>query len=249
MDPTIQREDVIEIDLREILDFLISKILYILITGAVFAVAALAVNVVLISPKYTSTTSMYVLNRQTNESVTSSDIQSSTYLTNDYMKMCESRTVIESVIANLGLDRTYEEVLEDTKVTTASDTRVISISFTDEDPYLARDMANAIRTVAAEHIQNIMNTEAVNVVDEANIPTRKSSPKTKRNVIIAGLLGILLAVAFYGVIFMTNDKIITSEDIERYLGLSILGTLPLEKQEVKDKKSRKKKMKKMRHKR
>lgn len=240
MDPTLQKEDGIEIDLGELLAFLLGKLGYIILSGLMFGLVALAITVFLITPKYTSTTSFYVLNRQTNESITSSDIQSSTYLTNDYMEMCKSRTVIETVITKLNLDMDYGDVLASTSVSTVSDTRVVSIKYTDEDPYMARDIANAIRDAAAEHIQSVMNTEAVNIVDEANIPTVKSSPSIKKNVLIAGIMGVFLILIFYVIIFITNDKITTTEDIERYLGLSILGTLPLEKEEVKQKKARKK---------
>lgn len=240
MDPTLQKEDEIEIDLGEILAFLLGKLGYIILSGLMLALVSLAITVFLLTPKYTSTTSFYVLNRQTNESITSSDIQSSTYLTNDYMEMCKSRTVIETVITKLDLDMDYEDVLAATSVSTVSDTRVVSIKYTDEDPYMARDIANAIRDAAAEHIQSVMNTEAVNIVDEANIPTVKSSPSIKKNVLIAGIVGVFLALVFYVIMFITNDKITTTEDIERYLGLSILGTLPLEKEEVKQKKARKK---------
>lgn len=243
MDPIIQREDEFEIDLGEIFIYFLSKAKYILLTGVIFGVFALAITVFLIPAKYTSTTKFYVLNRQTNESITSSDIQSSTYLTNDYMGLSQSRTVIESVITKLDLDMSYEEVLEAMDVSVVSDTRIVSISFTSTDPYLAHDIANNIRIVASEHIQTVMNTEAVNVVDEANIPTVKSSPSITVNVLIAGVLGVVLAFVFYTVIFLSNDKITTTEDIERYLGLSIIGVLPLEKEEVKASKSRKKKQK------
>lgn len=53
-------------------------------------------------------------------------------------------------------------------------------------------MADAIRVAASDHIQNVMNTEAVNVVDEANIPDEPVSPSIKKN----GLIGAI-AGAFY----------------------------------------------------
>ena len=35
---------------------------------------------------------------------------------------------------------------------------------------MASQIADAIRVAAADHIQNVMNTEKKNMVDEANIP-------------------------------------------------------------------------------
>lgn len=246
METNLQNEEEIEIDMGELLRYLAGKAGYIILTALAFAVLALAVTTFCMTPRYTSTTKMYVLNRQTNEGVTSSDLQSSTYLTKDYMEMIRSRTVIEAVIADLNLNSTYEDVLGQIDVSAASDTRVIAISVTDKDPYEARDIANAVRNAAAAHIQSVMNTEAVTVVDEANIPTKKSSPSTIKNVAIAGGVGLFLALAVCVVLYLMNDKVTTAEDVERYLGLSVLASMPLEEEEVRRKKARKKLEKKKR---
>ena len=246
METNLQNEEEIEIDMGELLRYLAGKAGYIILTALAFAVLALAVTTFCMTPLYTSTTKMYVLNRQTNEGVTSSDLQSSTYLTKDYMEMIRSRTVIEAVIADLNLNSTYEDVLGQIDVSAASDTRVIAISVTDKDPYEARDIANAVRNAAAAHIQSVMNTEAVTVVDEANIPTKKSSPSTIKNVAIAGGVGLFLALVVCVVLYLMNDKVTTAEDVERYLGLSVLASMPLEEEEVRRKKARKKLEKKKR---
>lgn len=246
METNLQNEEEIEIDMGELLRYLAGKAGYIILTALAFAVLALAVTTFCMTPRYTSTTKMYVLNRQTNEGVTSSDLQSSTYLTKDYMEMIRSRTVIEAVIADLNLNSTYEDVLGQIDVSAASDTRVIAISVTDKDPYEARDIANAVRNAAAAHIQSVMNTEAVTVVDEANIPTKKSSPSTIKNVAIAGGVALFLALVVCVVLYLMNDKVTTAEDVERYLGLSVLASMPLEEEEVRRKKARKKLEKKKR---
>lgn len=246
METNLQNEEEIEIDMGELLCYLAGKAGYIILTALAFAVLALAVTTFCMTPRYTSTTKMYVLNRQTNEGVTSSDLQSSTYLTKDYMEMIRSRTVIEAVIADLNLNSTYEDVLGQIDVSAASDTRVIAISVTDKDPYEARDIANAVRNAAAAHIQSVMNTEAVTVVDEANIPTKKSSPSTIKNVAIAGGVALFLALVVCVVLYLMNDKVTTAEDVERYLGLSVLASMPLEEEEVRRKKARKKLEKKKR---
>ncbi|MDY4668902.1 MAG: protein-tyrosine kinase, partial [Oliverpabstia sp.] len=156
----------------------------------------------------------------------------------DYAELIKSRTVTEAVIAKLGLDMNHEDLIGKMTVETTTDTRIVTIKIVDEDPYMARDIANAIRDTAAEHIQNVMNSEAVNVVDEANIPDKKFSPSTMKNGMIAGLLGCFLAVAIILIGHISNDTIKTSEDVERYLGLSTLGTIPLNKDDVKSKKKK-----------
>lgn len=238
MEQNQQRDDEIEIDLREIFSLLISKIGIIILSGLILALVAIVGTKLFITPQYQSITKMYVLTKQNNDTLTNSDLQTSTLLTKDYAELIKSRTVTEAVIAKLGLDMNHEDLIGKMTVETTTDTRIVTIRIVDEDPYMARDIANAIRDTAAEHIQNVMNSEAVNVVDEANIPDKKFSPSTMKNGMIAGLLGCFLAVAIILIGYISNDTIKTSEDVERYLGLSTLGTIPLNKDDVKSKKKK-----------
>lgn len=232
------RDDEMEIDLREIFSLLISKIGIIILSGVILALVVIVGTKLFITPQYQSITKMYVLTKQNESALTNSDLQTSTLLTKDYAELIKSRTVTEAVIAKLGLDLTHEQLLGKLEVETTTDTRIVTIKVLDEDPYMARDVANAVRDTAAEHIQNVMNSEAVNVVDEANIPDQKYSPNTMKNGFIAGVLGCFLAVAIILVQHISNDTIKSSEDVEKYLGLSTLGTIPLNKDDVKAKKKR-----------
>ncbi|WP_242835956.1 hypothetical protein [Butyrivibrio sp. FCS014] len=61
---------------------------------------------------------------------------------------------------------------------------------------MAMQIANCIREVASEHITNVMDIDAINVAETANVPTRKSGPSVARWTVIAGFLGAL-AIAFF----------------------------------------------------
>lgn len=170
MEQNQMNNDEIEIDLREIFSVLLSHLGIIILSGLVLGLVAIVGTKVFITPQYQSVTKMYVLAKQNNDTLTSADMQTSTLLTKDYAEMIQSRTVTEAVIAQLGLDMTHEQLVKKISVSNTTDTRIITISVLDKDPYMARDIANAVRDTAAEHIKNVMNSEAVNVVDEANIP-------------------------------------------------------------------------------
>lgn len=236
MEQNQQRNDELEIDLWEIIRVLWSRAPVIILSGIVLALVAIVGTKLFITPQYQSTTRMYVLAKQNNDTLTNSDLQTSTLLTNDYAELIQSRTVTEAVIAQMNLDLTHEELLAKLEVTVPADTRILTISVTDPDPYMVRDLANTIRDTASEHIQQVMDVEAVNVADEANIPEQPVSPNTMRNGLIAGVLGCVIAVAVILIQYLTNDTIKTSEDVERYLQLSTLGMIPLDENEKKNSK-------------
>ena len=230
----------IEIDVLELFHVLLNKFWIILLAGIIAGLAFIGGTILFITPQYESTTKMYVLSKQDNNTLTQQDMQTSLSLTKDYAEMIQSRTVTEAVIAQLGLDMTHEQLVNKISVSNTTDTRIITISVLDKDPYMARDIANAVRDTAAEHIKNVMNSEAVNVVDEANIPAEKYSPSVSKNGLIGGVLGCMIAVAIILIRFIMNDTIQTAEDVERYLQLSTLGTIPLLQTDKKKKKRAKK---------
>lgn len=233
--------DEIEIDLGEVFHLVISKLGVIILSGILLGVLSIIGTMLFITPKYESTTKIMVLNKQDNNTLTSADMQTSTQLTKDYAELIQSRTVLEGVIAQLNLDMTYKEMLQKVSVETSSDSRIVSISVTDEDPYTASEIANAVRDMAAEHIQSVMDIEAVNVVDTANIPNEKASPSLAKNGVIGGLLGVIIAMAAVIIIYLTNDTIKVEEDVERYLGLSVLGSIPFSEKEIRSKKKKSRK--------
>ena len=241
METNQQNQDEIEIDLLELLRVLCSKIGYVILAALALGLLMVLVSKVLMKPQYESTTKMYVLSKQDSNSstVTSGDLQASSLLTKDYAELIQSRQVAETVIAQLNLELTYEEFLKKITVTTQNDTRILSITVKDEDPYVASQIADAIRVAAADHIQNVMNTEAVNVVDEANIPDEPVSPNVMKNGMIGAVAGAFIAIVIIIVVYLTNDTIQTSEDVERYLGVSTLGTIPIREGQKKSKKKNK----------
>ena len=169
-------------------------------------------------------------------------MQLGTQLTADYAELIQSRYVLEEVIQVLGLDSSYEELSGRVNVTTPDGTRILTITVTDTDPVRAMDTANAIREVASVHITNVMDIEAVNVVETANMPTAQAGPNTLRNTLIGALLGAFVVIAVLIVRFLMDDTIKTSEDVEKYLQLSVLSVIPLNEGEPDA--SRKKKLKK-----
>lgn len=237
-----QRDEEMEIDLLEICLLLLHR-LPLILSAAVFAALCLFLGTkLLIAPTYESTTQIYILSRQESSSVTYSDLQLGTQLTADYAELVQSRYVLEEVIQVLGLDTSYESLSERVSVSTPDNTRILSITVTDTDPVRAMDTANAIREVASIHITNVMDIEAVNVVETANMPTTQAGPSTLRNTLIGAVLGAFVVAAILIVRFLMDDTIKTSEDVEKYLQLSVLAVIPLSEGEADN--SKRKKLKK-----
>ena len=181
-----------------------------------------------ITPMYTSTTRFYVLTRTTDTgNVTYNDLQTGSQLTKDYAELVKSRPGLEEVISVLNLDMDTEELADNITVTTPTDTRVMSINVRDAEPKQARDIADAVRQAVGIQIQDIMDVDSVKTVEEANLPDSPSSPSVMRNTLIGAILGILISAGIIILVFMLDDTVKTPEDVETYLGLNVLASIPV----------------------
>lgn len=222
----LQKEE-IEIDLREIF-FLLLQNLWIIVISAVIGVTSFGLyTYTMIEPVYESQSMMYVLTKST--SLTSlADIQVGTQLTSDYVVFVTSRPVVDKVIENLNLDMTYKDFLKHVSVDNPSNTRILKITVSHTDPQMAQIIVNELTDVAASRVAEVMDTEAPRVADYGHLPETPSSPSLVKNSVIGGMLFALLAVAVIVIHYLMNDSIRSGEDVEKYLGLNVLGTIPLE---------------------
>ena len=231
----VEKEEV-TIDLTELFMALWSKIHLIILAGVLMAFVAFIGTNLLITPMYTSTTSMYVLTRSGDSSgVTYSDLQTGTQLTQDYMELVKSRPVLEQVIAVLNLDMSTAELENSITTENTANTRILTINVQNEDPKAAKEIADALRESVSIKITEIMEADAVNTIEEANLPSSPSSPNVTRNIAMGAILGILIAAGIVVLIFILDDTIKTPDDVEHYLGLNVLTSIPIEEGEKKSK--------------
>ena len=236
------QDDEIEIDLKELFYVIKRKLWIILLTGIVGAGGFGLFTAMVMKPVYTSSTMLYIVNKTT--TLTSlTDLQLGTQLTKDYKVLVTSRPVTAQVITNLDLNLSHEQLVKKIKVDNPTDTRILTISVEDTDPYMAKSIADEFASVASARMAEIMDSAPPNIVEEAYLPTQKTKPSITKNTMIGGLAGVFLAGAVILVLFVMNDAIKTPEDVEKYLGLNTLATIPVFEGETgaKKKKSKRKK--------
>lgn len=237
-----EQNDELEIDLLEILRVLRGRWFSILMTGVILAAVCGIGTIFLITPRYQSTSKLYIVG-QTSALTSLTDLQAGTQLTQDYMVLVQSRPVLEAVIENLRLDMEYDALKEMVGLNNQSDTRILDITVTAEDPYMAKEIVDEISEVSVSRIAAIMNVDEPTTVEYGHLEDSPSSPDIRKNIAIGGTLGILASAAVMIVMYLLNDTICTEEDVEKYLGLNTLGLIPIEEgameQMLRDRRKRK----------
>lgn len=239
---TTNRNDEIEINFREIFAILLDKLAVIILVAVLGAAVAFTYTKFMVVPTYKSSTQVYVSNTTpTSDKINVGDLQSGTLMTKDYRVVVKSTPVLEQVKSNLKLNISTEELAAKISVEIPADTRILKISVVDTDPFTAKNIADSVREASKTQIMNVMGIEMVNTIEEGNLPENPIGPNMKLNVLIGFMLGLIIAVAAIIIRFMLDDTIKVQEDVEKYLGISVLGLIP--ETETPDSKKKKKKRK------
>ena len=222
------KNDELEVDLKELFFVFWGKLWIILLSGIVLGIAAYFYTSVMITPQYASDGTVYILTRSnSNQQVTTGDLNMSAQLTSDFEELIISHTVLDEVIEQIDYEGlTFGSLKNKITVTNRTDTRILQITVTDPDPLMAKAIVDKVIEISSEKIKSIMDIEAVNLVDEGTLNSTPVSPSYKKNVLIGVLIGIVITSAIVIVMYLLDDKIHTGEDIEKYLGLSVLGVIP-----------------------
>ena len=224
----MEKNEEIEIDLLELLRVFMAKIWIIILCVAIFGGASFVGTKLIVTPKYTATSMIYILTKTT--SVTSlADIQMGEQLTVDFETLAKSRPVVNRVVKDLGLKYTYEEAVDMIATSNPSDTRILKFDITHENPEVAKDFANTLAEVTAERVAYIMDTDKPKIVEEAVVPANPSSPSLLKNLVLGAMLGGMLSAGAILILHLMRDTIQTEEDVRKYLGLHTLAAIPKEK--------------------
>lgn len=230
-----------EIDLLELFYVVLHKwkmiVLSLLLTGA----CGCLISIFLITPQYESTSVLYVLSKST--SITSlADIQMGSSLTNDYVEVVTSRPIIEQVIQNLGLtDETYESLKDKVSIDNPANTRLLKITVRDPQADVAKAIADELADVSKSFISIKMDQAAPTVTQYGYADGEPVTPNTVKNTVLGALIGAVLAIGVVIVSYLLNDTIMTTDDIEKKLGMTVLASIPMDEAEFDGKKSKKSK--------
>lgn len=234
-----------EIDLLEMAFELLDHWKIISFITILCACATLVYNMFFITPMYQSTAELYMLD---SSGIISSltDIQIGNNLATDYIKIIQSRPVIDKVIGNLNLETDYENFSANLTVTNDTNTHILKLTVKDNDAKQAKTIVDELSNVSKTFLADKMGQKEPSILHYGYIENQKVSPSIKRNTLIGALVGFCATGVLVVASWLLNDTIRIEEDVEKKLGLSVIGTLPYDesRDEIKNKKNKKKNKKK-----
>ncbi|WP_411334084.1 YveK family protein [Metabacillus indicus] len=216
------------ISLKELFQTLRKRLSLIIIITAIAAATSGLISFFVLTPIYQSSTQILVNQAKSDQqAVQYNEVQTNLQLINTYNVIIKSPAILDKVIQQLNLDMSSGQLNANVTVGSEQDSQVVNISVQDEDPKQAAAIANTIATVFQKDIAKIMNVNNVSILSKAELGTDPSpiQPKPLMNIAIALVVGLMAGVGLSFLLEYLDNTIKTEEDIEKHLGLPVLGAV------------------------
>jgi capsular polysaccharide biosynthesis protein len=150
---------------------------------------------------------------------------------NSYRELVMQPDVLDQVSQSQGLDISGDQWMQDVNIQPRPDEQKIIIEV--DAPTLEQSMAMA-DAVGARMVDgvNIINsrlegTARINVERIQQARLVSIQPNTRINVLAGAILGLIVGVLLAYILEYLDDTLKTSADVERFVGLTTLGAIPV----------------------
>jgi len=147
-------------------------------------------------------------------------------LVNNCIEVLSGTEVMQSVIDNLKLDMSPEELQRLVTISSPADTQVLKINVIHPDPKMAKTIASKMVEETEQVLAKDVGVAALSTIQQPKTPTAPISPNPVKNTIMGGFLGAFLSAAICIAIRFINNKIYTPDDVQRVLGLTVFASIP-----------------------
>lgn len=218
-----------EVDLKELFIYFVKRISIVIAITVLCLITGFVYTKFIKTPLYKGDTSIILVNRNlenNNQTITQSDIVLNQKLVSTYSQIVKSKKVLQQVITNLKLNYSYSKLYSHINVSNISDTEIIKISVSDENGDLAVRIANMVAEVFMKEVSEIYHLENVTVIDKAEIQSKPYNINLLKTEAICLVGGIAISLMLLFILYYFDTSIKSSEDVEKKLGIPVIGTIP-----------------------
>ncbi|HYE11167.1 MAG TPA: Wzz/FepE/Etk N-terminal domain-containing protein [Patescibacteria group bacterium] len=222
-------EKVNKMEIRNFLNILSKRLWLVILVPFLAAAVTGVINFYVLEPVYESSITLYVMNKDLDSKMRLAydDILATQQLMKDCRELIKSKSITRAVIEQLSIeDLTNEDLAKKITVSFKNDTRMLEIKVRDTSKVRAMFIVNAINDTFQTRAKSLMQLETLDVVDEAEIPDKPFSPKPIRNIFIVFFTALFLVISVAYIIEYFDDTLKNLEDVEKLLGMSVVGIIP-----------------------
>lgn len=216
------------VTLKNLWNILIHRLWIIVLVAIISVAGAIGVTTMTFVPEYASTATLYILRQNADSAVanTTSDFSLALTTLSDCTHMMKSHCVLDQVMEDLSLDLSYEELSQSISTANPDNTRILEVTVVAESPELAKQIVDSVCEIGAEQIAKAMGFQQVNLYEYGVLEEEPCNRTSMVTYILIGIIAAIITYSIFLLLYILDDRIRTDEDVERYFGLSILGSIP-----------------------
>lgn len=199
------------------------------------ALISAIMSIFVLNPVYESKALMIVgkTPNSDQDKVQYNDVMMYQNLVKTYAEVAKSERVAKETIEKTGYDMKTSELKDKLTVTPKPGTQILEITVQSDTAEKAYKLTDTLSKVFVEQVSVYMNTNDVKIMDEAQLSSKPIKPRKTLNVVIAAILGFMASLGIAFLMEYLDNTIKTESDVEKYLGLTVLASVPYLKEEDK----------------
>ena len=221
-----------EKELRQYWDVLRKHWKIVVILPFIAAIASGVISFYVIKPVYQASTTL-IVGKKASESgqaaaqmLDNSVLLANQQLAKTYALIAQSRTVEQNVLKDLNLPLTTGGLNSMISINPVANTEILEIQVNYTDPEMAAAIADTMAKEFSKTVIEVKKVDSVSIVDPAAVPDKPIKPKKVANIVIAFIVGLMASIGLAFLREYMDNSIKTSSDVEKLLGIPVLGVVP-----------------------
>lgn len=141
---------------------------------------------------------------------------------NNQVNEAELEAYIRQICASID----WKALRSATSIENVENTHYLRVVVQSTDPILSYAATNAVLKASLVSLSDFFGVEEVAIDEQPRLSYMPASSKSYTLAVLAALVGMALVAGVLVLLYLRDDKINTSEDVEKYLGLPVLAMIP-----------------------
>ena len=217
------------ISLRELFATIRKRMSLILVITVLATVVSGVVSYTMLKPVYQASTQILVSQAAAGSlrEIAGISLDNDSKYIETYNVILKSPYILDQVIEELKLDTTAQGLNGSVNVAQEGQSQVVKITVNQNDPAQAVTIANEIAKVFQREISKLMMIDNIHILSPAELPENPVpiKPQPILNMAIAFVVGLMLSVGIAFLLEYLDNTVKSEQDIEKLLGLPVLGAI------------------------
>lgn len=216
------------ITLNDLWYVFVSRIWIIFLATVIVVTGYFAFEKMTFEPRYESTATLYILKQdnEKNKDDTLADFSLALNVVNDCDYLLKSHSVIDKVIKDLDLKMSYNQLCGCITTTNPDNTRILKVTVESDSYELSKKIVDKVCKIGAERIEKAMGFKQVNLFEYGIMNSAPINVVGISTYLLLSAIVVVLTYTVFLIAFLFDDKIATDEDVQKYLGLHVIGNIP-----------------------